>query len=61
MNKELTAWKPLFKIAGLALYAINFFVVIQIIVYMVSPPPKEVVGFFTYSRKIHCLDSSRLT
>lgn len=51
MNKELTAWKPLFKIAGLALYAINFFVVIQIIVYMVSPPPKEVVGFFHLFQK----------
>lgn len=56
MNKdfnstELAIWKPLLKITGLALYAIIFLVVIQIVVFVVSPPPKDVIGFFNLFQK----------
>lgn len=44
-------WKPLFKIAAYSLYTIIFFVIIQIIVYVVSPPPADVIGFFNLFHK----------
>jgi len=50
-NQVLVKWKPLFWITGLALYTIIFLVFIQIIVYVVNPPPKDVIGFFNLFQK----------
>lgn len=44
-------WKPLLKIALYSLWVILFFVVVQIFVYIFSPPPKDVVGFFNLYQK----------
>ncbi|EKD53579.1 MAG: hypothetical protein ACD_61C00010G0008 [uncultured bacterium] len=50
-DSELIIWKPLFRITGLALYTIIFLVIIQIVVFVVSPPPKDVIGFFNLFQK----------
>lgn len=50
-NADFSAWKPLFKVAGFSLYFIIFLVIVQIIVYVVSPPPKDVIGFFNLLQK----------
>lgn len=46
INQDLLKWRSLFKIASCSLWIILFFVVIQVIVYVVNPPPKDVLGFF---------------
>ncbi|MCL5438658.1 MAG: DUF4386 domain-containing protein [Patescibacteria group bacterium] len=50
-NINLTVWKPLLKVTGFTLYTIVFLVIIQIVVYVVSPPPKDVIGFFNLFQK----------
>lgn len=50
-NNKLSKWKPLIRIAGYSLWIILIFVFIQIVVYVVSPPPKDVVGFFNLYQK----------
>ena len=44
-------WKPLLKIASYSLWLILFFVIIQIFVYVFSPPPQDVIGFFNLYQK----------
>jgi hypothetical protein len=44
-------WKPLLKIATYSLWLILFFVLVQILVYIFNPPPKDVVGFFNLYQK----------
>lgn len=52
MNKKnISKWKTLFKISQYSLWLILFFVVIQIFVYVLSPPPKDVIGFFNLYQK----------
>ena len=50
-NNDLAKWKPLLKISKYSLWLILFFVVIQIFVYVFSPPPKDVIGFFNLYQK----------
>lgn len=45
-NYDISKWKQLLKIAGYSLWIILIFVIVQIIVYVVNPPPKDVIGFF---------------
>lgn len=44
-------WKPLLKIASYSLWIILFFVIVQIFVFILSPPPKDVIGFFNLYQK----------
>ena len=41
------AWKNLYKIGGAAALLVAVFVPIQIIVFVISPPPSTVIGWFT--------------
>lgn len=41
------AWKPLYRIAGVAALIMVVFIPIQSIVFIVSPPPSTVIGWFT--------------
>lgn len=50
-HNNLLKWKPLFKITSFCLWLILFFVIIQIFVYVLSPPPKDVIGFFNLYHK----------
>lgn len=50
-NDYILKWKPLLKITIYSLWLILFFVVIQIFVYILSPPPKDVIGFFNLYQK----------
>jgi hypothetical protein len=50
-STDLTVWKPLFRVTGIALFTIIFLVIIQIVVYVASPPPKDVIGFFNLFQK----------
>ena len=45
-HNDISKWIPLLRIAGYSLWIILIFVVIQLIVYVVNPPPKDVIGFF---------------
>ncbi len=40
-------WKPLFKVGGMAALIMAVFIPIQTIVFIVSPPPGTVIGWFT--------------
>lgn len=45
-----SAWKPLFRVAGVAALLMVVFIAIQSIVLFVSPPPSTVIGWFTLFR-----------
>ena len=42
-----SAWKPLYRVGGAAALTIVGLIVLQIIVYVASPPPTTVIGYFT--------------
>ncbi len=42
-----SAWKPLYKVGGVAALIIVVFIPIQSIVFVVWPPPSTVIGWFT--------------
>lgn len=46
---EMTAfaWKPLYKVGGLAALIVVAFIPIQIIIFLSWPPPSTVIGYFT--------------
>ena len=44
-------WKPLYRIGGIAALTIVGIMVIQIIVFIASPPPSTVLGYFTLFHK----------
>ncbi len=46
-----TAWRPLYRIGGAAALTAVLLYVIQIIVFVVSPPPATAVGYFTLFHK----------
>src|SRR5437773_11407000 len=46
-----SAWKPLYRIGSAAALTVVLLYVIQIIVFVVSPPPATVVGYFTLFHK----------
>jgi len=50
-DNNLSKWNSLFKISKYSLWLILFFVVIQLFVYVFSPPPKDVIGFFNLYEK----------
>lgn len=50
-DNDISKWKPLLKITIYSLWLILFFVVIQIFIYVLSPPPKDVIGFFNLYQK----------
>jgi len=45
MNEELN-WHKLYKIGGIAAFAIVFIIPIQIIIFAIFPPPETTMGFF---------------
>jgi hypothetical protein len=42
-----SAWKPLYRVAGVAALIVVVFIPIQSIVFVVWPPPSTVIGWFT--------------
>ena len=42
-----SAWKPLYRVAGVAALIMVVFIPIQSIVFVASPPPSTVLGWFT--------------
>lgn len=50
-NNDISRWKSLLRIAGYSLWIILVFVVIQVVVYVLSPPPSDVIGFFNLYQK----------
>ena len=42
-----SAWKPLYRIGGVAALFVVVFIPIQSIVFVVWPPPSTVIGWFT--------------
>ncbi|HYB02718.1 MAG TPA: DUF4386 family protein [Ktedonobacteraceae bacterium] len=44
-------WKPLYRVGGIAALTIVGIMVIQIIVFIASPPPSTVLGYFTLFHK----------
>jgi len=46
-----SAWKPLYRAGGVAALTIVGIMVIQIIVFIASPPPSTVLGYFTLFHK----------
>jgi hypothetical protein len=42
-----SAWKPLYRIAGVAALLMVVFIAIQSIVFLAWPPPSTVIGYFT--------------
>ncbi len=43
----VSAWKPLYRVGGAAALIMVVFIPIQSIVFIVSPPPSTVIGWFT--------------
>ena len=50
-HNDISKWNCLLRVAEYSLWIILFFVVIQVIVYVISPPPKDVIGFFNLYQK----------
>jgi len=46
-----SAWKPLYRVGGAAALTIVGIMVVQIIVFIASPPPSTVLGYFTLFHK----------
>lgn len=46
-----SAWKALYRVGGAAVLTVVLLYVIQIIVFVISPPPDSVIGFFTLFHK----------
>jgi hypothetical protein len=46
-----SAWKVLYRVGGAAALTVVLLYVIQIMVFVVSPPPNSVIGFFTLFHK----------
>jgi len=46
-----SAWKPLYRVGGAAALTIVVLFVLQIIVFVASPPPSTVIGYFTLFHK----------
>ncbi|MGB8343848.1 MAG: hypothetical protein WCD86_03135 [Ktedonobacteraceae bacterium] len=42
-----SAWKPLYRVAGVAALIMAAFILIQVVVFVVWPPPSTVIGWFT--------------
>ena len=47
LTQEDSAWRSLYKIGGAAALLVALFVPIQIIVFIIEPPPETVIGWFT--------------
>jgi len=50
-----SAWKPLYRIGGAVALTIVCIMVVQIVVFIVSPPPSTVLGYFTLFHKSRLL------
>jgi len=46
-----SAWKPLYRVGGAAALTIVVLFVLQLIVFVASPPPSTVIGYFTLFHK----------
>jgi Domain of unknown function (DUF4386) len=58
-----SAWKPLYRVAGVAALLMVVFIPIQSIVFVVWPPPSTVIGWFTlfqHNRLLGLLDMDLL-
>jgi Domain of unknown function (DUF4386) len=58
-----SAWKPLYKVGAVAALIMVAFIPIQTIIFLVSPPPSTVIGWFTlfqHNRLLGLLDMDLL-
>jgi hypothetical protein len=51
IETTVSPWKPLYRVGGAAALTIVGIMVIQIIVFIASPPPSTVLGYFTLFHK----------
>lgn len=45
--KEIEKWKPLFKLGDIACWSMLAIMIIQVLIFIIWPPPENVLDFFT--------------